>query len=134
MWLNVCLAIAQVTIGIMTSDRPERDRIDITYAKRQMVYAKYTGEYKETYCDWLILVDRVDVGICDADTLVWRHASYSIADKNNVFHFSETPQNWGNTQNYQFYKVTDAERKFFISKITENGFKYVRVLNKLVPR
>jgi len=138
MWQNAFYMIAQVMTsqsGItMNEDRPKTKPVNISInTNRQLVYAKYVGTSHSSYGDWLILIHNVETsGPKDCDLIIMRLVSYDL--KVTKFNINESPQSWGTIQDYEFYTVTDEERKMIAKKITKHGYKYVRTLNKLIPR
>ena len=112
------------------------EKINITpELNRVLVYGKYTGVYNSVYNDWLILVHHIDVslGTRDGDILIYRLASYDIKQQRLL---SDThPSNWGNLENYEFYKATEEDKKFMAHLLsTQHRKKYNKPLNILVER
>ena len=88
---------------------------------------KHPDEY---HGDWIILI--ADVRVLNGALTIFRHASHNInkgeggADPYQV--------NWGLPEYYRFYKTTKEEKKIIMDKIKERGFRYVKIINKLIYR
>lgn len=79
---------------------------------------------------WLVLVSHIINK--DGNLRLFRHASYDFIF--DAFYLNDKPKPWGDADDIRFYSATDEQRKFFIKKLTEKGYRFVKPLNKLIER
>lgn len=85
----------------------------------------------EGWGDWIILVADVRMRI-DGNLAIFRYVSHSI--KNGAGDADPRQVNWGLANDYRFYKAKEDEKKIILDKIKKKGFKYVKIINKLIYR
>lgn len=85
------------------------------------------------YSDWLVLTTRVEA-IDSGLFRIFGHIFYSISDKR--WYFSEGDENysWGSTGSWDFYEPTNEQKQIIVDALTERGYKYVPILNKILKK
>ena len=97
--------------------------------KPTMLFAKGSNGYG----DWLILTSEVEKRkeILHIDCFV----CISVTEGFGVFFGADGKQGWGNIDDrWTFYIPTDEEKQKIVKVLTERGYKFVSVLNKLVKK
>jgi hypothetical protein len=113
----------------------DRKEIQITEAtKGVMVYAK-SGK-PTTYGDWLLLIDYVKyhpAPICDL--VIYTHFSLCVMGGYPCESFIHD-ERWGyvSAMGFTFYEVTEEEKNKIKAIFKENGYKFVKGVNKLFKR
>lgn len=113
----------------------DRKKIQITEAtKGVMVYAK-SGK-PTTYGDWLLLIDYVKYDpapVCDL--VIYTHFSLCLSKGNHYKSFKHD-ERWGyvGTMGFTFYEVTEEEKNIIKAIFKENGYKFVKGVNKVFKR
>lgn len=111
----------------------DRKEMQITEAtKGVMVYAKSGNSM---YGDWLLLIDYVNyepAPICDL--VIHTHFSLCVSGCN--YKSFMAAERWGyvNTMKFTFYEVTEEEKNMIKAIFKENGYKFVKGINKLFKR
>jgi len=81
---------------------------------------------------WLILVEHVE------KAQLYRHISYNIDTGDWYFGmtlwYDGYSKRWGTSEGYTFFYATNEQRKFVVNKLSKDGYKFVKPLNKLLKR
>ena len=116
-----------------------REKIIIdTSTRGKLVFAKYIGKNK-LFCNWLILISNV-TAINNEEMLIKSYISHAVNKMVGIqTYFDKDGGVWSmvlpdKQQQYEFYTVTKEEKKAIAEMITKEGYKFVKVLNKLIPR
>ncbi len=89
----------------------------------------HIGLSDRTY--WIVFISHIE------KNRIMRHASIYNFGKGNFRHWeyiSESPENWGSYAGYRIYEATEEEKQRIKDLIKNRGFRYVKVLNKLIKR
>lgn len=95
-----------------------------------LVFAKPKPEINSFSEPWLILIGEVEERKGSDGYVIQRHVSYGI--RSGVLYIDDKLGYWGSTFCYLFFKPTEEQKKFMAEQIKKAGYKYIRILNKLV--
>jgi hypothetical protein len=111
----------------------ERTPIELnTHLNGAILYAE--GK-KDLTSKWIFLVASVEDRRKDYGSFhIRRWASYDFCEKRFNVETNLSAANWGYTNGYNIYLATDEEKQIIKDGLKKRGVKYIRALNKLIPR
>ena len=80
---------------------------------------------------WIVFISHIE------ENRIMRHASIYNFGKGKFGHWeyiSEYPENWGSWEGCKIYEATEEEKQRIKDLIKNRGFRYAKVLNKLIKR
>jgi len=112
----------------------DKERIPIelnTHLNGAILYAEHSTENSR----WIFLVASVEDRRKDYGSFhIRRWASYDFCEKRFNVETNLSSANWGYTKGYNIYLATDEEKQIIKDGLKKLGVKYIRALNKLIPR
>lgn len=106
------------------------ERIPILLNEKTKGIIVYAESKVSHACSWISLIKGVVF-----NSLVERHISYNPESKNFFVDYQEfRPGILGAVEDYDFYIATDEEKKIIKDELKRRHVRFVKALNKLVPR
>lgn len=84
---------------------------------------------------WIVFISHIEQR--EHGSTILRHASIYNFGKGKFEHWeyiSEDPENWGSWEGCKIYEATEEEKQRIKDLIKNRGFRYAKVLNKLIKR
>ena len=84
---------------------------------------------------WIVFISHIEQR--EHSTVILRHASIYNFGEGNFEHWeyiSEKPEKWGPYVGCKIYEATEEEKQRIKDLIKNRGFRYAKVLNKLIKR
>ena len=95
----------------------------------------YAESKKDVTSKWIFLVASIEDRRNDYGSFhIRRWVSYDFYEKRFNMEANLNSANWGYTNGYNVYLATDEEKQIIKDNLKKRGVKYVRALNKLIPR
>jgi hypothetical protein len=116
-----------------------RNKINVTLdTKGILVYAIPKMAKTTSIGEWILLIGHVEntFGIFGNEyEMIYVHASICVKGSHLIYPgCTKDSFPFGVTRSYDFYEVTEEERKHMQDLIKRNGLKYVKALNKMIDR
>lgn len=112
----------------------DRNKINVTLnTKGVLVYTRS----KTSNGKWILLIDHIEAktGIFGSEyEMIYAYASICVNKGLTYPIWSKSSFPFGVTRSFDFYEVTEEERKHMQDFIKRNGLKYVKALNKIIDR
>ena len=84
---------------------------------------------------WIVFISHIEQR--EHGPIILRHASIYNFGKGKFErweYISENPENWGSYNGCRIYEATEEEKQRIKDLIKNRGFKYAKVVNKLIKR
>lgn len=105
------------------------ERIPILLNEKTKGIIVYAESKVSHTCSWISLIKGVST------PLVERHISYNPESKKFFVDYQEfRPGILGAVEDYDFYIATDEEKKIIKDELKRRHVRFVKALNKLIPR
>lgn len=110
------------------------ERIPILLNEKTKGIIVYAESKVSHNCSWISLIKGVAFNWINTP-VVERHISYNPESKNFFVDYKEfRPGILGAVEDYDFYIATDEEKKIIKDELKRRHVRFVKALNKLIPR
>ena len=111
-------------------DEHRQEIVELTPNTKGIIYVKRLIKEELRY-DWILLISNIS-----KEGELYRYASYNI--DLDMFSLDITgTMFWGYVKNrtdIKFYYATEKEKNMIKEKLKENGYKYIKIINKVIKR
>lgn len=111
-------------------DEQRQEIVELTPNTKGIIYVKRLIK-EELRFDWILLISSIS-----EEGNLYRYASYNI-DLDKFFLDITGTMFWGYVKNrtdIKFYYATEEEKNIIKEKLKENGYKYIKIMNKIIKR